>query len=57
MIVANALDGEGPFSPERSGGVPVGSVVDLCFSGNYTVYDIRKMLTGKRRSCFLLKYK
>lgn len=44
--VANALDGEGPFSPERSGGVPVGSVVDLCFSGNYTVYDIRKMITG-----------
>ena len=44
--VANALDGEGPFSPERSGGVPVGSVIDLCFSGNYTVYDIRKMITG-----------
>lgn len=45
--VANALDGEGPFSPERSGGLPVGSLVEMCYSGKYTIYDIKKKITGK----------
>ncbi len=45
--VNQALDGEGPFSPERSGTLPVGALVDLCFSGKYTQSDIRKMITGK----------
>ncbi len=31
--VNNALDGDGPFSPERSGGVPAGDLAKLCFSG------------------------
>lgn len=44
--VNNALDGDGPFSPERSGGVPIGSLVDLCFSGQYTKAEIRKMIVG-----------
>src|SRR5699024_5964457 len=34
--VANALDGEGPFSPERTGTLPVGDLVKLCYSGKYT---------------------
>lgn len=45
--VANALDGEGPFSPERSGGLPVGDIIDLCFSGEYTKKEIGKMIVGK----------
>lgn len=45
--VNNALDGDGPFSPERAGGLPSGSVVDLCFSGKMTQYEIRKALTGQ----------
>lgn len=45
--VANALDGEGPFSPERSGGLPVGGLVKLCFSGEHTVYDVKKKISGK----------
>ncbi|WAW14694.1 butyrate kinase [Peptostreptococcus equinus] len=44
--VANALDGEGPFSPERSGGVPIGQLVEMCYSGKYTIYDIKKLITG-----------
>lgn len=44
--VNNALNGDGPFSPERSGGVPVGSLVDLCFSGDYTKSEIKKKITG-----------
>jgi butyrate kinase len=45
--VNNCLDGEGPFSPERSGGLPVGDLAKLCFSGKYTLDEIKKMITGK----------
>ncbi len=42
----NALDGEGPFTPERSGSLPVGQLTDLCFSGQYTHTEIRRMING-----------
>lgn len=45
--VNNALDGEGPFSPERSGGLPVGDLVKMCFSGKYTHDQIKKKITGQ----------
>ncbi|HSV76442.1 MAG TPA: butyrate kinase [Bacteroidales bacterium] len=45
--VNQALHGEGPFSPERSGTLPVGALVSLCFSGEYTEEQIKKMITGK----------
>jgi len=45
--VNNALDGEGPFSPERTGGLPVGDLAKMCFSGKYTHAEIKKMITGK----------
>ncbi len=44
--VNNALDGEGPFSPERSGGLPVGDLAKMCFSGKYTHNDIKKKIKG-----------
>ncbi|MCD7751160.1 MAG: butyrate kinase [Lachnospiraceae bacterium] len=44
--VFNALDGDGAFSPERAGAVPVGKLIGLCFSGKYTEKEVRKMLTG-----------
>ncbi len=44
--VNNALDGEGPFSPERAGGLPVGDLIKLCFSGEYTLGDIKKKIKG-----------
>lgn len=43
----NALDGEGPFSPERSGTLPVGDLVQLCFSGKYTQAEVKKMVKGE----------
>jgi len=43
----DALDGEGPFTPERSGSLPVGRLVDLCFSGQYTKAGIRKLVKGR----------
>ncbi len=45
--VNQALDGDGPFSPERSGTLPAGALVDLCFSGKYSQEDIRRMITGQ----------
>lgn len=45
--VNNALDGDGPFSPERSGGVPCGDLIKLCFSGKYTEKEIYSKIVGK----------
>ena len=45
--VNNALDGEGPFSPERTGSLPVGDLVKMCFSGKYTLEEMKKKITGK----------
>ncbi len=45
--VNTALDGDGPFSPERAGALPTGDLVRLCFSGKYTEGEILKMLCGK----------
>ena len=45
--VNNGLDGEGPFSPERSGTLPVGQLVSMCFSGKYTESKIRRMIKGE----------
>ena len=43
----NALDGEGPFSPERSGSLPTGQLVKQCFSGKYTEGEMHRMLSGR----------
>ena len=45
--VNNALNGEGPFSPERSGGVPVHDLVKLSFSGKFTEDELYKKINGK----------
>ena len=45
--VNNALNGDGPFSPERSGGLPSGQLVDLCFSGRFSKDELKIMLSGK----------
>lgn len=45
--VNNALDGDGAFSPERSGGVPAGALIKMCFSGKYTEAEVKKKITGQ----------
>ncbi len=45
--VNNALNGDGPYSPERSGGLPASQLADICFSGTYTLAEVRSMLAGK----------
>ena len=42
----NGLDGEGPFSPERSGGLPVGGLMRLCYSDELTKEEIGKRIKG-----------
>lgn len=43
----NALDGCGPFSPERSGSLPPGPLIRLCFSGKYTEKELMSMVHGR----------
>ena len=43
----NALDGEGPFSPERAGTLPAGQLIDLCFSGQFTKDELKKRISGR----------
>ena len=42
----NGLNGDGPFSPERTGGLPSGQLVELCFSGKYNKFEIMHKLKG-----------
>ncbi|MBN1949766.1 MAG: butyrate kinase [Bacteroidales bacterium] len=45
--VNQALDGEGPFSPERSGTLPAGALARYCFEPGVTLEDVRKIITGE----------
>ena len=44
--VNNGLDGEGPFSPQRTGSLPPGQLIDLCFSGKYGLAELKKLNKG-----------
>lgn len=37
----------GPFSPERTGGLPCGDLVNMCFSGEYDLKQMKSKLIGK----------
>ncbi len=45
--VNNALDGDGPMSPERSGSVPLGPLYKMVFSGKYTLEEIKRKNYGQ----------
>ncbi|MBC8526384.1 MAG: butyrate kinase [Candidatus Cloacimonetes bacterium] len=45
--VNNALLGMGPFSPQRAGALPIGGVIDLCYSGKYTKVELEKKFAKK----------
>ena len=45
--VNNGLDGEGPFSPQRTGTLPAGQLIDLCFSGKYTKPELKLLNKGR----------
>ena len=43
----DGLDGEGPFSPQRSGSLPVGAFMNLALSGKYTQAELKQLIKGK----------
>ncbi|WP_214845835.1 butyrate kinase [Exiguobacterium sp. S90] len=44
--VNNGLDGEGSFSPERSGSLPVGQLIELCYSTKYKLEEMKRLVVG-----------
>ena len=42
----NGLDGDGAFSTNRTGALPVGALVDMCFSGEFTKAEVKRKLNG-----------
>jgi butyrate kinase len=47
LDVNNGLDGEGPFSPQRTGSLPPGQLIELCFSGKYTKAELKLLNKGR----------
>lgn len=45
--VNQGFDGYGPFSPKRSGTLPAGDLIRLCYSGEYTKDEVIKMVMGE----------
>lgn len=45
--VNDALSGEGPFTPERTGGIPALPLIGMCFSGEYTERELIEKVTQK----------
>jgi len=45
--VNDGLSGEGPFTPERSGGLPTSQFMELCYSGKYSKDEMKKKLIGQ----------
>lgn len=43
--VNNAVLGMGPFSPQRAGALPIGDLMEMAFSGNYTHKEMMGMFT------------
>jgi butyrate kinase len=47
IIDVNDASSSGPFSPERTGGLPLQQFIDLCFSGKYSERQMRKLVMGE----------
>jgi butyrate kinase len=47
IIDVNDASSDGPFSPERTGGLPLQPFISICFSGKYNEQEIRSMVMGK----------
>ena len=45
--VNNALNGDGPFAPTRSGKVPATDLIEMCFSGKYSEEELKELITKK----------
>lgn len=45
-MIDNNTIGEGPFGPDRSGWLPARELVQACFSGKYSKYDLERQVFG-----------
>ena len=45
--VNNALDGDGPFAPDRAGSIPSSELIKICFSGQYSREELLKFISSK----------
>jgi butyrate kinase len=45
IVDVNNAENEGPFSPERAGGLPAKQLVQLCYSGKYTEKELLQRIT------------
>lgn len=45
--VNNALEGDGPFAPDRAGTLPTSDLIELCFSGKYSREELKKLISSK----------
>lgn len=45
--VNNALDGDGPFAPDRAGSLPSSELIKVCYSGQYTRDELLKFVSSK----------
>lgn len=45
--VNNALDGDGPFAPDRAGNIPSAELIKVCFSGKYSKEELLKFISSK----------
>jgi butyrate kinase len=46
-VDANNAVSEGPFSPQRTGGLPIQELLDLVYSGQYGESDVRRLTVGE----------
>jgi butyrate kinase len=47
IIDANDASSDGPFSPERTGGLPLQQFIKLCFSGTHDEDEMRTLVMGR----------
>ncbi len=45
--INQALDGDGPYTPQRAGGVPCGGLLKMAYSGKYTLQEMKLKMKGK----------
>jgi butyrate kinase len=47
IVDANDASSDGPFSPNRTGGLPLQQFISLCFSGELSDTDMRRLVMGE----------
>ena len=47
IVDVNDASSDGPFTPERTGGLPLQPFIELCFSGKYSKGEVKKLIMGQ----------